>query len=81
MGEPIVKTTLLTVALLSLVYLSGCAAEPRVAPTSAVSEPQAASAKASAGALEVTYLANFGGVAGSAACLQRQPQGRDRQRD
>jgi L-ascorbate metabolism protein UlaG (beta-lactamase superfamily) len=54
-----VKTTLLIVALLPLVWLSGCQAEPAVAPASAVSEPQAASAKA-AGALEVTYLANEG---------------------
>jgi len=55
-----VKTTLLFVALLSLVCLSGCQAEPQVAPANAVSEPQAASAKAPAGALEVTYLANEG---------------------
>ncbi len=54
------KTTLLIVALLPLIWLSGCQAEPSVAPASAASEPQAASAKAAAAALEVTYLANEG---------------------
>ncbi|MGE0130534.1 MAG: MBL fold metallo-hydrolase [Blastocatellales bacterium] len=54
------KTTLLIVALLGQVWLSGCQVEPPVARASAASEPRTASAKAPAGALEVTYLANEG---------------------
>lgn len=54
------KTTLLIVALLPLVWLSACHAAPPVAPARAVEESPVAPAGAAAGALEVTYLANEG---------------------
>lgn len=54
------RTTWPISVFLSLVWLSGCHTESPATPASAISEPQAATAKTAAGVLEVTYLANEG---------------------
>lgn len=54
------KTRLLIIVLLSLIWLSGCSAASSVTPTSTATDSSGAPVTTGTGALEVTYLANEG---------------------